>query len=398
MQFDVNWSHFLERKLTELDQRHLRRRRVVTEQLCGQTVSRDGKLLINFGGNDYLGLRSHSAVLAAAAAALETGGVGSGASPAVTGYSTAQRALELQLAAFNKMPDALVFSSGFAGSLATLTSLADEDCTIFSDALNHASLIDGCRLSKASKVIYPHCDVDTLQQLLSDKRHMHPRALIVTESIFSMDGDSAPLIALSELAERFECGLIVDEAHATGVYGATGSGLVEELQLSHRVLAKLGTLSKAIGCLGGFVCGSNALIEHVLNVGRSYMFSTALPSSILAAATVAVDLIRSLDQPRQSLRDTSIALRETLRSQNWQVLGHDSPIIPLILGDESRALEISRHLQSAGLFVPAIRPPTVPQGTSRLRISLSSALVLEQLSQLVNAFENLSLVTDWTRH
>jgi len=367
---------------------------VVTERLDGQAIRRDGKTLINFGGNDYLGLRSHPAVLAAAAAAIETNGVGSGASPAVTGYSDAQRKLELQLAAFNNMPDALVFPSGFAGNLATLTSLADADCMLFSDALNHASLIDGCRLSKAARVIYPHCNIDALRQLLSDKRHSHHRALIVTESIFSMDGDAAPLVELTELAERFECGLIVDEAHATGVYGATGSGLVEELQLSDRVLAKLGTLSKAVGCLGGFVCGSHALIEHVLNFGRSYMFSTALPSSVLAAATVAIELICSLNEPRQSLRKNSRSLRELLRSQNWQVLGHDSPIIPLIMGQESRALEVSHQLQTAGLFVPAIRPPTVPEGTSRLRISLSSELDSEQLSRLVNVLENLSLVPD----
>ena len=390
MQPDANWTDFLNTSLSNLDQGNLRRRRVVTETLAGHSILRSGKSLVNFGGNDYLGLRAHPAVLAAAAAAIETNGVGSGASPAVTGYSTAQRSLERHLATFNKMPDALVFSSGFAGNLATLTSLADEGCTIFSDSLNHASLIDGCRLSRAAKVIYPHCNVDALRQLLALKRQSTPRALIVTESIFSMDGDAAPLVELCELAERFECGLIVDEAHATGVYGATGSGLVEELQLSHRVLAKLGTLSKAIGCLGGFVCGSEAIVEHVLNHGRSYMFSTALPSSVLVAANVALDWIHSLSERRHVLRTSAIALREQLRSQGWQVLGYDSPIIPVIMGDESRALDANHQLLASGLFVPAIRPPTVPAGTSRLRISLSSELSSEHITRLVQVLEKLS--------
>ncbi len=385
MQPESSWPQYLDRSLQDLDQRHLRRHRRITEALQGTAICRDQNTLINFGGNDYLGLRSHPAVIAAAREAIARDGVGSGASPAVTGYSQAQHALEQQLAAFNKMPDALVFSSGFAGNLATLTSLATEDCTIFSDELNHASLIDGCRLSKATRVIYPHCNLAALHDLLLHKRHLTHRALIITESIFSMDGDAAPLVELANLAERFECGLIVDEAHATGVYGEYGSGLVEEFQLTHRILAKLGTLSKAIGCLGGFVCGSHSLIEHILNFGRSYMFSTALPTSVLAGASVAIDIIGQAREPRQSVRQSSLAVRAALRRNGLRVLGDDSPIIPVVLGEESLALAASKQLQAAGLFVPAIRPPTVPVGKSRLRISLSSAHSRSAIDSLVNA-------------
>lgn len=377
--------NFVESSLADLEQRNLRRRREVTEHLAGQLIQRSGQTLINFGSNDYLGLRAHPQVVKAAYDALQSEGVGSGASPAVTGYSSRQRKLEQRLAAFQHMPDGLVFSSGFSGSLATITSLVDGGDVIFSDGLNHASLIDGCRLSKATKEIYPHCNVDWLAQRLALVRHQFSRALIVTESIFSMDGDAAPLVQIASLAERYDCGLIVDEAHATGIYGHTGAGLVDELGLSGRVLAKLGTLSKAIGCVGGFVCGSNAVIEHILNFGRSYMFSTALPGSVLAAAAAAVNLIETMATQRNALRQSSVQLRSELRGMAWQILGDDSPILPLMLGEEGAALTLSEQLQSKGLFVPAIRPPTVPAGTSRLRISLSCEHTASQVGGLVNA-------------
>lgn len=384
---DNSWSSFFEHSLTHLSQRNLRRYRTITRQDSNQTIQRDGLALVNFGGNDYLGLRQHPEIIAAAIDACD-GGVGSSASPAVTGYSAAQAQLEERLASFNKTQDALVFPSGFSGNLATISALVGEGDAIYSDALNHASLIDGCRLSKASRQIYPHNDTLALAKLLHATRHQHMRALIVTESIFSMDGDAAPLVELVDLANRFDCGLVVDEAHATGVYGSTGSGLLEELNLSEHVLCKLGTLSKAIGCLGGFVCSSHALVEHVLNFGRSYMFSTALPNSLLAAAAVSVDLITQSHPSRIALRQTSLALRQSLREQGWTVLGYDSPIIPIVLGDETRAMKVSEHLRSAGIFVPAIRPPTVPQGTSRLRISLSAMHTQAQTTQLETALQN----------
>ncbi|MDX1930355.1 MAG: 8-amino-7-oxononanoate synthase [Pirellulaceae bacterium] len=388
MQSENSWERFLELSLTSLDQNQLRRRKCVTNYLSPTLIERNGQQLVNFGGNDYLGMRNNPKVIAAATTALQHQGVGSGASPAVTGYSHEQGQLEACLAKFNGSQAALVLSSGYACNLATISSLVSDGDVIFSDALNHASLIDGCRLTKAAREIYPHNDVQQLRERLLNTRHHFKRALIVTESIFSMDGDAAPLADLADLAEQFDCGLIVDEAHATGVYGPSGAGLVEELGLSDRVLGKLGTLSKAIGCLGGYLCGSQSLVEHVLNFGRAYMFSTALPSSLLAAAKTSVELIESLTKERSDLRQRSKEVRINLRRSGWQVLGDDSPILPIVLGDERTALELSANLQSVGLFVPAIRPPTVPIGTSRLRISLSCEHTEEQVERLFAAFSN----------
>jgi 8-amino-7-oxononanoate synthase len=385
MQSENGWASFLEESLAKLERSNLQRRKLVTTHLPGAVVDRDGQRLDNFGGNDYLGLRSNPTVVAAAMAALQAQGVGSGASPAVSGYSQEQSILETCLAKFNQLPAALVFSSGYACNLATISSLVSDKDVIFSDALNHASLIDGCRLSKATREIYAHGDMQQLRERLARSRQRFNRALIVTESIFSMDGDAAPLILLADLAEQFHCGLIVDEAHATGVYGTTGAGLVDELGLTDRVLAKLGTLSKAIGCLGGYLCGSQSLVDHVLNFGRAYMFSTALPSSLLSAATASVELIESLVEERSAIRSLARRIRFELRGMGWHVLGEDSPIIPIVLGDERTALELSAALKSAGLFVPAIRPPTVPVGTSRLRISLSREHSDQQVAKLVAA-------------
>ena len=383
MQPENSWERFLELSLASLDEKQLRRRKCVTNYLSPTLIERNGQQLVNFGGNDYLGLRSNSEVIASASATFQIQGIGSGASPAVTGFSREQSQLEACLAKFNGSQAALVFSSGYACNLATISSLVTDGDAIYSDALNHASLIDGCRLTKAAREIYPHNDVQQLRERLLNTRHQYKRALIVTESIFSMDGDAVRLAELADLAEQFDCGLIVDEAHATGVYGPKGAGLVEELGLSNRVLGKLGTLSKAIGCLGGYLCGSQSLIDHVLNFGRAYMFSTALPSSLLAAATASVEIIQSLTKERSDLRRRSKEVRINLRRAGWQVLGDDSPILPIVLGDERTVIDLSANLQSAGLFVPAIRPPTVPVGTSRLRISLSCEHTEEQIERLV---------------
>ena len=380
-----SWEDFLDDSLASLDRNYLRRRKLVTTHLPGAWVERDGQMLVNFGGNDYLGLRNHTQVVAAAITALQADGVGSGASPAVCGYSLEQLRLEARLAQLNQSPAALVFSSGYACNLATISSLVSDQDVLYSDALNHASLIDGCRLSKASRQIYPHNDVQRLRECLANTRQRFQRGLIVTESVFSMDGDTAPLVELAELAEQYNCGLIVDEAHATGIYGARGAGLIEGLGLTGRVFAKLGTLSKAIGCLGGYLCGSQNLIDHVLNFGRAYMFSTALPSSVLSAATASVELIESRVAERSALRSMAIRIRLDLRGMGWRVLGEDSPILPVVLGDERTALELCTALRAAGLFVPAIRPPTVPVGTSRLRISLSCEHTETQIESLLNA-------------
>lgn len=359
-----SWSEHFDQALQQVaSQNRLRSRRVL--------ALHD---LLDFGSNDYLGLRWHPAVLAltSGAEAASLTAWGAGASPLLSGYSSAQAMLERELAAFSQTSSALVFSSGYACNSGTVACLANADDLILSDQLNHASLIDGCRVSRATTYVYPHCDVEHVREVLRRDRQRYRRVLLLTESIFSMDGDAAPLQALADLAEEFDGGLVVDEAHAVGVYGSQGSGLLEELGLQTRALAKLGTLSKAIGGVGGYVAAADNLIEYLVNHCRSYMFSTAAPAFILTLAAKSLQLLREQSSQRQALRRQAADLRNALSQRGWSVLAGDSPIIPLLVGNEHRALLLSQQLWESGIYVPAIRPPTVPAHTCRLRISLST--------------------------
>lgn len=363
--------------------------------------------LIDFGSNDYLGLRSHAGVLAALHEAIAppsqrqttqlhasrsephipqtTVRWGAGASPVLSGYTAQHAALEESLAEFSGTDAALVFSSGFACHSGSIACLAGSGDLILSDRLNHASLIDGCRLSRATTVIYPHADAGFVGEHLQQHRQQFGKVLLLTESIFSMDGDAAPLLELVELAHKYDAGLVVDEAHAVGVYGPRGGGLVEELELQSQVLAKLGTLSKALGCVGGYVAGDQALIAYLVNHCRSYLFSTASPGLSLVAAQRALLLLIDMQDERQALRQRSAGLRQRLRDIGWDVPRGDSPIIPVVVGSETRVLELGEQLWGRGIYVPAIRPPTVPDGTCRLRISLSTSHTPEHLERLVAA-------------
>lgn len=372
-----SWSEYFDQALHQAaSQQRLRSRRVL--------ALHD---ILDFGSNDYLGLRWHPEVLAllANAESASLTAWGSGASPLLSGYSSAQANLEHQLAEFSQTSSALVFSSGYACNSGTLACLANADDLILSDQLNHASLIDGCRLSRATSYVYPHCDVAHVGEVLRRDRHRYNRVLLLTESIFSMDGDAAPLQALADLAEEFDGGLVVDEAHAAGIYGAQGSGLLEELGLQKRALAKLGTLSKAIGGVGGYVAAADNLINYLVNHCRSYMFSTAAPAFTLALAAKSLQLLRAQSSQRQALRQQAGDLRNALRQHGWSVVAGDSPIIPLLVGMEQRALRLSQQLWESGIYVPAIRPPTVPPHTCRLRISLSTRHTPQDCQRLVNA-------------
>jgi 8-amino-7-oxononanoate synthase len=343
----------------------------------------------DFGSNDYLGLSTHPRIVESLRASARCG---SGASPVLSGYGDEHHRLESALARLAGTEASLVFSSGYAANVGTLACLASDGDLILSDRLNHASLIDGCRLSNAQTKVYPHADEGFVREFLGLHRENFRRVLIVTESIFSMDGDCAPLRELSELAERFECGLVVDEAHATGVRGNRGAGMLEELGLEDQVLAKLGTLSKAIGCVGGYVCGSRQLIDYLVNHCRSYIFSTAPASAIMLAAQAAIDQMGSMDVERSRLKQLAGKLRADLRRLGWYVpqsnVGcgcDDSCIVPVIVGDERTTLELSQRLANDGIYVPAIRPPTVPAGTSRLRISLTARHSQESLTALLDS-------------
>lgn len=371
--------------------------------------------LIDFGSNDYLGLRSHPDLLsalvahgerdvarssqpsrAATARAAEgdsqapaprgvSASWGAGASPVLSGYSAHHASLEQALAEFSNSPAALVFSSGFACHAGSVACLAAAGDLILSDQLNHASLIDGCRLSRATTAIYPHADASFVRNYLQQHRHQFGKVLLLSESIFSMDGDAAPLRELAELGQQYDAGLVVDEAHAVGVYGPRGGGLLEELQLQTQVLAKLGTLSKSLGCVGGYVAGSEQLIAYLVNHCRSYLFSTASPGLSLVAAQRALQLLMGMQSERHQLRQTATALRSRLSQLGLMSSTGDSPIIPVIVGSEERAIAVSQHLWQRGIYVPAIRPPTVPVGTCRLRISLSTAHTPQHIDQLVVA-------------
>jgi 8-amino-7-oxononanoate synthase len=348
----------------------------------------DGRLRINFGSNDYLSLAADPRLGAAVRAAIETDAWGSGASPLVTGFAERHRQLERRLAEFEASEAALLFSSGFAANLGTIAALVGTGDTVFTDRLNHASLLDGCRLSRADVRVYPHNDPRRLESLLS--RPGRGRRLIVTDSLFSMDGDLAPLADLAGLAERYGAMLMIDEAHATGVFGAHGRGVAEHLGLDARVPVRVGTLSKALGSTGGFVTGSRTLIEWLIHRARSYVFSTATPAAAAAAALAALDIVDHEPQRRGQLLANAQSLRATLAGQGWDIGPSASQIIPLVVGAAERALALSAELAERGLLVPAIRPPTVPEGQSRLRISLTYGHTAVMIAELTGALGELA--------
>jgi len=362
----------------------LRGRRCVTP-LADGWCRFDGRRLLNCASNDYLGLAGDPRVVAAAKDALDEFGVGSRASALVTGRGDWHVRLEQRLARFEGREATVLFPTGYAANLGTITALAGTDDVLFCDRLNHASLIDGCRLCGAKLRVYPHRDIKTLERELK-KSAGYRRRMIVTDSLFSMDADYAPLKELCDLAERYDAAVIVDEAHATGVFGRLGRGIAEWLEVEDRVAVRIGTLSKGVGCLGGFVCGSESLIRWLWNKARPQIFSTALPPAVCAAATAAIDIIESEPERRERLLTVSVQFRTRL----WEQLGPSvvpegvGPIIPVLLNDPRAAVDVAERLRDRGFLVAAIRPPTVPRGTSRLRITLSAVHDESDVMQLAD--------------
>ncbi|MGD9637024.1 MAG: 8-amino-7-oxononanoate synthase, partial [Pirellulales bacterium] len=356
-------------ELARLEQAGLRRRLVVRESPQSATVTIDGRQLVNFSSNDYLALASDPRLAAAARAAIDAEGWGSGASPLVSGRASSHAELERRLAEFERTEAALVFPSGFAANAGIIPALVDDGDVIFADAKNHASLIDGCRLSRATRLIYPHCDAGALELQLKDAGR-YRRRLIVTDSLFSMDGDIAPLARLAELAVEHNAMLLVDEAHATGVFGEKGSGLLSAAGLDGAHAIRIGTLSKALGTGGGFVCGPQALVDYLANAARSYVFSTAQPAATSAAAIAALDIVASEPHRRRELLARAAELRLRLSAQGWNTGHSASQIIPIYIGDPQRTMQLAAALREVGYFIPGIRPPSVPEGESLLRLSL----------------------------
>jgi len=377
-----SWA-WIEDELRQLETFGLRRRRGLREGPQAAEVVWSGRPVLNFGSNDYLALAGNR-LNAAVQGSIERVGWGAGASPLVTGRGELHDRLERALAEFEQTDEALLFPTGFAANVGAVAALAGRGDIIFSDAKNHASIIDGCRLSGARVQVYPHCRADYLEKYLSQSSGFR-RRLIVTDGLFSMDGDLAPLDAIADLAEQHDAMLLVDEAHATGVFGAAGRGACEHFGVEDRVTARIGTLSKALGSLGGFVVGPTSVIEWLVNRARPYVFSTAPPECLAAAALEGLRVIRDEPRRRQELLSRAADLRLRLASQGWQMLDSCSQIIPLLVGSPDLTMELAARLLDRGVYVPGIRPPTVPDGESLLRISLTWGHSAEMIEQLVAA-------------
>jgi 8-amino-7-oxononanoate synthase len=377
---------WIDDELLALEQSHLRRRLLTRNGPQSSRLTIDGRELINFGSNDYLALAADPRLARAVSDAAAAEGWGSGASPLITGHAALHRQLEQRLAAFEETEAALLFSSGFAANAGTIAALVGPGDAVYCDRKNHASLLDGCRLSRADVRVYPHGDCGRLAVLL-DQSRQHRRRLIVTDTLFSMDGDLAPLAELADLAERFDAMLMVDEAHATGVFGPHGRGVAEHLGVEGRIHVRVGTLSKALGCVGGFVAGSRSLTEWLVNRARPYIFSTAAPAAMSAAALAALDVVQQEPHRRESLLARAASLRAELAHRGWNTGRSTTQIIPLVIGDPEHAVGLSLRLRDRGLFVPAIRPPTVPEGESCLRISLTAGHTEEMIATLLQNLE-----------
>ncbi|QIO22950.1 8-amino-7-oxononanoate synthase [Haloarcula sp. JP-L23] len=381
-------------RLHERERQDLRRHLDVTERVARRTRFADdpksgaadfGEEMVVFAANNYLGLADDGRVQRAAEQGARTVGTGAGASRLVTGDTHLHRALERDLADCKGTERALVFSSGYAANVGTIDALAPD--VVFSDELNHASIIDGCRVGATETVVYDHCDAADLREQMAERASKAgdgEQWLVVTDSVFSMDGDVAPLAALCDAVDEYGAWLMVDEAHATGLFG-NGGGVVQREGLSDRVDVQLGTLSKALASQGGYVAGDEELVEYLLNAARSFVFSTGLAPPAAGAAREALRIARETDQTDR-LWENVETLREGLEGMGYEVLG-ETHILPVLVGDRVDALRLDERLRDHGVVAPAIRPPTVPEGTSRIRVAPMATHTDADLMQCLDAFE-----------
>jgi 8-amino-7-oxononanoate synthase len=377
----MNLGDWLGERLAEIDAAHLRRRLRVVDSAQGPVVERDGRELINFSSNDYLGLANDPRLKNAASAAIERFGAGAGSARLISGTQSPHAELEVALARFKRTEAALTFSTGHAAAMGAIPALVGSEDVVILDKLSHACLVDAARLSGATIRVFPHNHLEKLERLLAWARENYAKAnvLVVTESVFSMDGDRAPLREIVELKDRFGAWLLVDEAHGVGVIGENGRGLAAELGIADRVEIQMGTLGKALGASGGAICGSRELIDFLLNRARSFIFSTA---AVPAAAAAALEAVRLLE----------CGEGEPLREKLWANIRQldasaGSAILPQMVGGEAEAVALSELLLDAGLLVPAVRYPTVARGQARLRVSVSAAHSAEQIARLAEALK-----------
>ncbi len=418
---------FLTDKLKELKESGLFRDLKTVEGAQGPYLKIDGKQYLSFCSNNYLGLADHPKVKQAAIEAIEKYGWGAGASRLVSGNTTLHERLEEEIARFKHTEASIIFPTGYMANIGAICSLVSQGDIVIGDILNHASIVDGCRQSGATFRFYPHCDMNKLERILK-RASEYRRRLIVTDSVFSMDGDLAPLPEIVDLAQRYNAMTMIDEAHGTGVFGKDGRGAAEHWNLDGRIDIVMGTLSKAVGSLGGFIAGSHDLVAYLRNKARSFIYTTALPPAACAASIAALKLIQEEPSLRDILWKNASCVEEGLKknglykgvksqesgvrsyppsnpplSKGGTMGGADSrlktqdsltqkgPIFPIIIGESRKALEVSNQLWKENIFIPAIRPPTVPEGTSRLRLTVTATHNTEHIYKLLDVLSNIKL-------
>jgi len=374
---------FIEKELEGIKRQGLYRRLRPVSGHQGSRITIDGKECINLCSNNYLGLASSPKLKQAAIEAIQKYGCGSGASRLVCGNFKLYEELENKVARFKKQEAALVFNSGYAANLGAITALVGHGDIVFSDRLNHASIVDAIILSRAEFKRYPHKDVQALEKMLRGQKteHREQRKLIVTDSLFSMDGDIAPLPEIAELAKRYGAMVMVDEAHATGVFGESRSGLVEHFGLEGGIDIQMGTFSKALGSLGGYVAGKKELINYLINKARPLIYTTALPPSVLASNIAAMDIVEKDTWVAKALWENIRFLRKALIDLRFSLVSSESQIMPVLIGESEAAVKFSDALFEEGVFIQAIRPPTVPKGQARLRLTVMATHKKEDLNK-----------------
>lgn len=386
---NIHELSFLKEKIQELKDQGVYRKLPVLESASGPEVMLNGKSVINLSSNNYLGFADHPRLKAAAIAAVEKYGVGSGAVRTIIGNMDIHELLEEKLAAFKREEAVMVFQSGFNCNAGTIQAITEKGDVIITDELNHASIIDGCRLSRADKAVYKHSDMADLERILKESASKYNRMLIITDGVFSMDGDLARLPEIVALAEKYGAMTYVDDAHGSGVLGDNGRGTVDHFKLHGRVDFCIGTLSKAIGVIGGYVAGSKTMQEWLSHRGRPLLFSTSLPPAAVGAIIEAVDMLTETTAFTDALWDNARYFKEQMRALGYNTGNSETPITPVIIGDEALTMAFSKKLLENGLFVSGIVFPTVPKGTGRVRCMVTAAHTKEQLSRAVDIFASV---------
>ena len=379
---------FLDRAVTDLKHSGLKRE---LRPLCGaqgREITIEGKKVLNFCSNNYLGLADDARLAAAATECVEKEGFGAGASRLVCGNMSAHQRLEEGIANFKGAQRCLVFSTGYMANVGIISSIFGRDDIIFSDRLNHASIIDGIRLSRARCRRYAHRDMNALEAMLKSSGSFRKRG-IITESVFSMDGDIAPLDEIVALARKYDCLLMIDEAHALGVMGENGEGLAAHFKVESGIDIQMGTLSKAAGSFGAYCCGSNELISFLINKARSFIYTTGMPPSVAAASLCAIEIIAKDSDRRDQLWKNTRYMHQGLKRMGFDTMGSQTPIIPILLKDSNTAVEFSRRLFQEGIFITAIRPPTVPRGAARLRLTVMATHTKADLDFVLEQFKRI---------